>query len=681
MNNFEMTKRMYAGKRAILVARASTLQQEVSTRDQLEDMRRFASEWDIRVAEELKFEGVSASKSWKRDDLNRIRHRKSWQNDFEIVIWYDPSRMTRGGVAHGYALLHELKSLGLRCAFSAQPQFNGPDGEIFLSLAFAQARHYVTDLAQKMSRGVLSAIEAKRMTGVTTSWYGTDRLYLMEDGTPRHIVRTIFDGTQIVFHPEIETDEAESVVGITTGKIIERFAGSNGQQMNRYRKQRRDTVEVIPGDPKHVGIVHHMFTRKLIDNWGYVRIMDELNHNHIMSPKGSKWSLGTVTGLFEHSIYVGYYYKHQMRGGLFFNQTKEGPKQVHHDDPEVEAGTKAPKLKWTERSEWVRIEQIHMATFFQSPLKERAEEFIEKRLHRRRRGIRPNKDRHTHSSFFLKYILKTAGEQRPMTGKKIGKYRYYAPANWRNERGLQQTRGKSVQADKIELVVKNALQECLNDSKHLRRLLVADAKSESELRNEIESRIKSLVKEKESLEFKAKFIVENIETYEEELASEMLQENRAKRYELDERIQKIKSNASTTIGKSHASIDDVVAKLRAVTEMLETGPNAAIRRLLATFVSKAEIDLNTRRLDIEFRLPSWVRYSPEKLCLDSGERSYTGVEAKFDNSIFLKRLRFDWFGSNRGRYVQINVIDDPASQNQPIEADSRHVHPQEPPAA
>ncbi len=50
----------------------------------------------------------------------------------------------------------------------------------------------------------------------------------------------------------------------------------------------------------------------------------------------------------------------------------------------------------------------------------------------------------------------------------------------------------------------------------------------------------------------------------------------------------------------------VVERLQTLSETMHELPPKVIRKLLQVFVGRLEVDLETREIEVEFRLPSWV---------------------------------------------------------------------------
>src|SRR5256885_9135456 len=111
-----------ANKRCIGLVRCSTNAQiEMSIPQQTELLKFFAEKHGLLWVGSEEVEGVPGSWAGNRDDIERLKQRKSTANDYEIILVQDRSRWTRGGQDHGSQLRADFGKLGVRVVSTDRP--------------------------------------------------------------------------------------------------------------------------------------------------------------------------------------------------------------------------------------------------------------------------------------------------------------------------------------------------------------------------------------------------------------------------------------------------------------------------------------------------------------------------------------------------------------------------------
>lgn len=118
-------KSEYEGLRCVGLVRTSTKgQTENGIQQQLEACHRFAEAKGMIWVDAERAPGVSAYQTQDRDDIERIIARRRAGEDFQVVVVFDYSRLTRGGVDHGSFLLWQFTQVGLSES-SGRPRATG----------------------------------------------------------------------------------------------------------------------------------------------------------------------------------------------------------------------------------------------------------------------------------------------------------------------------------------------------------------------------------------------------------------------------------------------------------------------------------------------------------------------------------------------------------------------------
>lgn len=337
-----MTTSKYVGRRYVCLVRCSTNEQSsTSIPDQLALLRHFADGHGmIAAGDDIVLGGVSGSRPGARDDLNEILHRKATKNDFDVLLIQDFSRMTRFGSDHGGAISYKLAEAGIQLIPANGSLPDGDHDGIVKSVEYYAAQQYAKSISFAVSRGQMSSLLEGRMAHCLRPPYGVDRVYLGLDKKPVHILRNLPDGTQQRRHPE-------------TLEILEVYPKpERGRPSLHYRKQKSESVVLIPGDPMQIEVVRQIFRRKLVDRWGHWRIAKELNDRGVQSPNGSVWNMTTVKLILRNPVYVGRGIANR-RSGAIYNSRSRGQPQSKTADVHYMARHKRPKSVDRPRADWV----------------------------------------------------------------------------------------------------------------------------------------------------------------------------------------------------------------------------------------------------------------------------------------------------------------------------------------
>src|SRR5205085_10133720 len=130
-------------------------------------------------------------------DLDELIRRKKEQDDFDVVLVQDASRLTRSGPAHGMHVLFELRSLGADVVSIKDDFPEGDMGDVMRTLQYYSAKQQAEGIAFASTRGASASLYMGKTAHCKAPPFGIDRLYCSEDGQPKHIIRNLPDGTQV----------------------------------------------------------------------------------------------------------------------------------------------------------------------------------------------------------------------------------------------------------------------------------------------------------------------------------------------------------------------------------------------------------------------------------------------------------------------------------------------------
>src|SRR6478672_808268 len=148
------------GKRCIGLVRCSTIgQADTSIPDQIAALRKFAAEHGLIIVDIVILPGVSGSIPGNRDDLEQLVNRKRERDDFEFLLVFDMTRLTRGGARHGNKIEYDFLAEGVEIVYVMEQLPQGAAGELVRSAHFFSANEQARAIAKNSARGSMSALE------------------------------------------------------------------------------------------------------------------------------------------------------------------------------------------------------------------------------------------------------------------------------------------------------------------------------------------------------------------------------------------------------------------------------------------------------------------------------------------------------------------------------------------
>ncbi len=598
------------GKRYIELTRCSSAGQiDTSIDAQHVLVEQYAREHGMVRAGVVELAGVSGSIPGIRTDIDQIICRKREQDDFEVLLLQDCTRFTRAGTAHGMSMIYELRAAGVQVVFVKDDAPDGELGDVLQSMRLYASNEQVRSLSHNVTRGLSFSLYEGRSAHCKSPPYGLDRLYTAEDGTPKHIVRNLPDGTQV------------KLTGDGSGTVVERFGRNEKSGVPaHYIKQKNERIVLVPGDPECVKVMQEIFRRHFQDGWGYGRIAQDLNDRGIAAPRGGLWYSVTVRGILLNPIYLGTGLANLFTSAIYYARGQNGPIERNSSTTKLANGRPAREVRLA--SDWFEREEPALKGMLDESLRPAAEAKQKKRLDALATGQtqRKHRSRHTDSDFILTGILTAKQSGLPMSGRRTGK----PGMKWRS---YQITRAQGAPSSKVpktmigaeplERAVVGALQLILFEADHLRPQIEKMAREE--LRRDRSGRkdAAKLQAEKDLLAKRIRFAIANLDDVGKEAVKSDLQAWQARIRAIDAEMRRA-VEVSLAPDDPAAIAESVCAKLRVLGEILPTLPSAALRDVLKTFVSKLEVDLETKAVVAEFALPEWSRLDLGKVCLTDG---------------------------------------------------------------
>lgn len=640
------------GKRYVAIVRCSTLgQADTSIPDQLRVIREFAARHGISEVDVIILDGVSGSIPGNRDDLEKLLQRKREQNDFDLVLLQDTTRMTRGGLKHGNKIEFDFAAADIEIVFVLEQAVSGTAGDLYKSFQYYAANEQARNIAKNGARGSMSAIEKGEISHTRRPPFAIDRLYLGCDGRERLIVRNLADGMQFKLDPK-------------TGAVVERL-GRNPKtgRPAHYVKQTDETIRLVTGDPALVEVVRLMFRRHLIDGRGGWRIAAELDSMGIPSPTGKRWNKNSVMIILRNSIYTGVGVANRRSSGIYYNRAPGAPTEAAPNAKHL-AERKWPKAVLRPQDEWIEVPQSGLSDFLPADLRERAianQTAYWSSCDQRR--VLPKRDRHSDSSFFLSKLLTSKQGGQPMTGKPTGpkghKVRYYMVTRAMQYPTIENPLWRRmVRADWLERLMLRLLQQTLLAAPNLEPILrrqIERRSADAEVKRDGEA---VLLARRTKLQRQRSFTIDNIDVIGDEEARRQLAQIKQ---ELDEADKQLVEKAATQPWDSvrvEQTVTELVGQLRQTADVLRSLPTPTIRHMFEVLVEKLEVDLETGGVEVSLCLPEWAIQVPQRLghdlCLKAKFEPKDGRQAQRTDGVHLVRFRVVWLGRDGG-YVGYGV--------------------------
>src|SRR4051794_21763457 len=100
VEDIKMNKKINNGRRSIVFARGVVGPNENKIADQIKLARRFCRSQGLRVVGAMKLENCSANDRAIEAALEALLARKDRQDDYDVLVTPDLSRLTRKGICH-----------------------------------------------------------------------------------------------------------------------------------------------------------------------------------------------------------------------------------------------------------------------------------------------------------------------------------------------------------------------------------------------------------------------------------------------------------------------------------------------------------------------------------------------------------------------------------------------------
>ncbi|MEE9297087.1 MAG: recombinase family protein [Phycisphaerae bacterium] len=652
-----MDQRALQGKRYIGLLRCSTRgQADTSIDDQRRVLEAFAREHGLVYVDEVVLGGVSGSLPGARDDIPQLIERKERADDFDVLVVQDSSRLTRAGIKHVHHLEWILNSAGIKVLYATGRNADGWVGELETSFNAGVDQAAARSISFGSARGSMSSILGGRSPYCRRPPYGIDRLYVAPDETPLHIIRNLPDGRQLQLRPE-------------TYEIIRDFGANEESGVpNHYIKQKQERIVLIPGDDRCVETLRRMYRRHYVDGLGRYRIAKELNDAGIPSPNGKKWTTFTIGAILRNPIYLGRGIANRFTSAVYHKRSDDCPLPVEVDPSEL-CNRKRPALQTRPESDWRYQDHPRLAELIEPEVREiaaaRQKTYLDGQAGEH--VPKPNRDRHFDSSFFLKGILHSKQGDEPMTGittgKRGSKRRYYRVNRAYSAPDADSVMRRMVPADPLEQAILETVKQTLLGLPDLRDRIESRVRAELEATSRDNAQLGKLAQERDTIRGKLKLIIDRFDPEMKDLLDDEIGALQARLRSVNERISRCESVKPTDDKAISEIVDQTVAAIHDLANMLVDAPPATLRQLLQALISRLVVDLETRDVELEISLPSTVDAGKLRMCLVEGFacKSYNETHQRVAAAIAVFQLQWDCRQRILGEPIRVQPRDEAAA--------------------
>ncbi len=631
MSGKNLQRRRYIG-----LLRCSThAQSDTSITDQRRVLEAYAKKQELVFVDEVVLGGVSGSLPGARDDIENLIKRKEQANDFEVLLVQDSSRLTRAGIKHAHHLEWILNAAGIVIVYTTGRNADGWVGDLETSFNAGVDQAHAKSISFGSARGSMSSILDGRSPYCRRPPYGIDRLYVMPNGEHVHVVRNLPDRRQLLLDPK-------------TGKVLRELAANDAKGVpNHYIKQKQERIVLVPGDKQCVATAQRIYRRHYVDGLGTFRIAKELNEEGIPSPNGKKWNTHTIGQILRNPIYLGRGIANRYTAAVYNMRGDDGPVPRELDPSEL-CNRARPARITRPASEWRYQEHAELADLIERDVRAIAAERQEACLQSQADGHKPkpNRDRHRNSSFFLKGILHSKQGNEPMTGATTGKVgskrRYY-----RVNRAFAIPDGDSIMrrmipADQLEATILDAVRWALLALPDLRDRVEQRVRAELDVVAKDNAGLEELQEGRATIRKKLAMIIEQFNPEMQELVADEIGALKAQLHSVDQRIKAAESAIPTDDATIDRVVDETVTAIENLAGTLGDAPPATLRNLLSVFVTRLEVDLETRALELEIGLPNSLSASDTEMCFVGDLACKTSNETHRNASLTIAVCSFEW---------------------------------------
>jgi hypothetical protein len=376
-----------------------------------------------------------------------------------------------------------------------------------------------------------------------------------------------------------------------------------------------------------------------------------LNDEGIRSVKGKLWNTSAIDEMLTNSTYTGVGIAERYATGIYhLRGDKAAPKPVKRTLTSI-ATRKKSDVSFRPR-EGRRLQPYpHLANHLDETLRELAMAYQEKVFAKQaEKALAPKKkrksggDSHGDSPYVLKNILRSKQTNQTMKGCLSGpsndKRRYYRLSKGASVPLSGSTLTAMIPAEPLEIAVMDIIKQVLLDVPNLQEQIKgAHRKFFLAVESDCEQ-IAPLIAERDAI----KTNLEDAFTMGAEsrkLIKSKLDQWEARLMVLGQRIDQAKATVDAPAFDVDAFTAAAVKQFASAAELLKTAKPAVVRSVLSSLITKLEVDLETRAVEMELMLPDGVNLrlgAKNPLCLVQPKHSPWLNEAQWTHGLKIAEI-------------------------------------------
>jgi len=537
-------------KRCVAYMRCSTDMQEYSIQNQRMQINTYAEAMNMTIVHEFEDPDRSGITVEKREGFQAMKALIEENNELiSTILVLDVSRWGRFEDPDEAAYWeYHFKRMGIPVIYVNEEFKN--DDSLADTMVKTLKRSMAGEFSKEQSKKVLQGSKTVASKGFSVGGiapYGYDRMLVESDGSPIRILKS-----------------------------------------GEHKHEKTQRITFTSGAPDKVETVRRIFDMYANQEEGIRAIVEIFNVEQIPSPRGNKWTVGTISAILKNSVYIG---------KLTYNKNSNKRKRLKPGEI---------KEKHKKKSEWVTVNNAH------EPLI--PEEWFDKA--QARRTIRPYHPNRDNSPYILRDVMVCmkcgAGFSGQSKSNGSGRrYCYYVDAG-AERYGKSYCSRTSIRKDRLENFVLEKIHEQLQGEGVIENVRDRLREVMSDYEEKAMDEIKSIDKDIKQLDKEIHNLSENIRLHgPSKVLSDEITRIDAKRTALKSR-KKLLLHGPTPALKLEAEIDEIVSGLENLKHMLRMGEFNGARKVINKVVPRIEIDSDKKTAKVYIlNLSEKAKKSPE----------------------------------------------------------------------
>jgi hypothetical protein len=443
------------------------------------------------------------------------------------------------------------------------------------------AQQTARGIADNSSRGSQQALREGRRSHATKGAYGIDRLYMTEDDEPICIIRLLADGTRLNLDPKTK----EVRLRYEPGKM-------------GFKKEKKDKVTLIPGDPEHQAVVVRIFSMGYEEGLAGTRIATILNNEGIPSPNGKRWSKPVIDAMLVNETYCGVGYANRYSSALYFNQAEGRPEPLPKEQGRRIRGIRP-------EASWFTVAYPELCEYLPEHLRRAAMKAQAEHREKIKTGkITDPARRNGRLTHLLSDILvePTTGES--LMAKRSGDRIYY----WLNQSNELYPKGSPLRnwlpSGPLHRVVLEEMEALICSLPDLRERIIKEISDQDRERRGGSGEADQLLATLDKLKARLKSQVRRLGGDDDAIVNDAIDETTKQIRLTEDKLAGINSGPALTGDEVAAIADGIIADLSTMLKDLASEGDPALRKLAETLISSATARLDANEVDFEFAIPA-----------------------------------------------------------------------------